>query len=64
MVRSGRLEHQAHAIQAMTLTGRLRAIVEDVPKVAATPAAVHLGADTQELAVRFGAHGVWQGLPE
>ena len=48
----------------MTLAGRLGAIVEDVPKMAAAAAAMAFGAHHEERTVGFRANGIALRLPE
>src|SRR5438477_12981294 len=60
----GRVEHQSDAVHAVTKTRRLRPIVEDVTEMAATAAAMNLGAQHAEDAVLRLADGVVKRLEE
>src|SRR4051812_49210694 len=61
--RRRRFEHQRKAVHAVTQTGRLRSVVEDVTEMAAAAAAVDFGAQHAEAAVLGLADGVVQRLP-
>src|SRR5205814_1308289 len=54
-------ELHGDAVDAVALAGRRRAVVEDVPEMAAAAAAVHLRADHAVALVRAGLHraGCW-----
>src|SRR2546423_1773028 len=62
--RRRRRELKRHAIHAIAQTGRLRAILEHVPKMSAAAAAMRLGAGHEEGPVDRGADRIRQRLPE
>lgn len=49
---------QTRAVQAMALARGCGAVIKNVPQVATTAAAVHLGAHREQFAVVFGADGI------
>ena len=63
-VHSDSLELQGEAVHAVTQASRLRAIVEDMPKMTATIRAMHLGPGQVRGAIRALADRIWQRLEE
>src|SRR5450631_232779 len=57
-------EFQGNAVHAIAQTGRRRAVVEDVAKVAAAAPAPHLGPFHQKTPVGFGPHRAFDWTPE
>src|SRR5690606_20537486 len=62
--RSLRLELERHAVHAVALAGRLRAVVEDMAEMAAAARAMHLGADHAEAVIRGGGNRILARRPE
>jgi len=58
------MENQREAIHAIAQAGRLRSIVENVPKMTTAAVAMHLGADHAEGAILGRPDSVFQRLIE
>ena len=60
----GRLEGQRHAVDAVALAGRRRAVVEDVAEMTAAAAAMDFGAGHEQRIVDLEADRIGQRFPE
>ena len=54
------LKRQRHAVHAVSLPGRLRAVIEDMAEMAAAPAAMDLGAGHKKASVGFGFDRIFE----
>src|SRR5438270_9472269 len=58
------MEVERRAVHAVALSGRGRAILEDMPEMSPAAPAMHLGAAHEEAPVGFGLDGIFERRPE